>query len=67
MQRTLTPKLALFAALLSSTAAFAQEDRTVSIVLNEELDVVERAACPMPTRATASARPNTCARKAATR
>ena len=34
-------KLTLSAALLSSTAAFAQEDRTVRIVLNEELDVVE--------------------------
>lgn len=41
MQRSLTRKAALMAILLSGTAAFAQEDRTVRIVLNEELDVVE--------------------------
>ena len=39
--QTLSPKLTLFAVLLSGTAAFAQEDHTVRIVLNEELDVVE--------------------------
>ena len=41
MKQSLTWKLTLSAALLSGTAALAQEDRTVRIVLNEELDVVE--------------------------
>jgi peptide/nickel transport system substrate-binding protein len=41
MKRSLARKLTLLAALLSGTAAFSQEDRTVRIVLNEELDVVE--------------------------
>ena len=41
MQLTLTRNLTLMTALLSGAAAFAQEDRTVRIVLNEELDVVE--------------------------
>src|SRR5687768_4223138 len=41
MLRTPTVTMTVFGLLLSGTAAFAQEDRTVRIVLNEELDVVE--------------------------
>jgi peptide/nickel transport system substrate-binding protein len=41
MQRTPARTVTLLAALLTGTAALAQEDHTVRIVLNEELDVVE--------------------------
>ena len=41
MLRTQTMKITLLGLLLSGTAAFAQDDHTVRIVLNEELDVVE--------------------------
>ena len=41
MQQSIAVKVTLLSVFLSGTAAFAQEDRTVRIVLNEELDVVE--------------------------
>ena len=41
MSPTRTIALGLVATLLSGAAAFAQADKTVRIVLNEELDVVE--------------------------
>lgn len=41
MSPDLTRNVTLLAALLAGTAAVAQEDRTVRIVLDEELDVVE--------------------------
>ena len=41
MTPTRTIAFGLVATLLSGAAAFAQADKTVRIVLNEELDVVE--------------------------
>ena len=41
MPLSLIRNVTVLAALLSGAAAFAQDDRTVRIVLNEELDVVE--------------------------
>jgi peptide/nickel transport system substrate-binding protein len=41
MKHSLSLTAGLMATLLSGTAAFAQEDRSVRIVLGEELDVVE--------------------------
>ena len=59
MTPTRTIAFGLVATLLSGAAAFAQADKTVRIVLNEELDVVEPCMARGRTSAGSSCRTST--------